>query len=134
MTSGEERELARTLASMRQLLHADIDLMRRHQLFNDVDASDEVVASFLAALPADELVHALRACERTGVLAIWAHSVGRLFRQVVGENAWASDETLTMLAADYDETVSAPAYRALMQRSLDRQFVEPADQPPGHAG
>lgn len=123
MTSGDEFQLAKALSAMRQFLDEDVDTAQRVAVLNEVEASDEVVAAFLAALPRDELVQALTSCERPGVLAVWAHSIGRLFRRVVAENRWVSDETLVALAADYDEAVSAAAYRALVARVGDRNAM-----------
>lgn len=124
MTSWEQPQLAGVLAAMRQFLDDDLEVSQRAAVLNDAEASDDVVAAFLAALPRDELVRALASCERPGVLAVWAYSIGRLFRRVVAENPWVSDETLVQLAADYDEAVSAAAYRALVDRAADRESLE----------
>lgn len=124
MTSGEDFQLARALSAMRQFLDDDVEPAQRVAVLNGVDVSDDVVAAFMAALPKDELVNALTFCERPGVLAVWAHSIGRLFRYLVAENPWASDETLVALGADYDEAVSAAAYRALVARVGDRKSLE----------
>ena len=102
---------------MRQFLEPEIDMTRRVELLNSAEASDEAVAAFMAALADDELVHALVGSERAGVLAIWGHSIGRLFRRIVAQNPFVDDETLTLLAADYDEAVSAAAYAALVLRA-----------------
>lgn len=109
---------------MRQFLDPAIDMTRRVELLNSAEASDEVVAAFMAALPSDNLAHALAGSERTGVLAIWAHSIGRLFRRIVAENPFADDATLSLLAADYDEAVSAAAYAALVGRAVDQPSAE----------
>ena len=124
MTSERDFQLARALSTMRQFLDDEVEPAQRVAVLNAVDASDDVVAAFMAALPKDELVNALTFCERPGVLGVWAHSIGRLFRYLVAENPWASDETLVLLAADYDEAVSAAAYRALVARVDDRSATE----------
>jgi hypothetical protein len=117
MRAGDELQLGRALSALRQLLDDDIELAHQAELLNEAEASDEAVAAFMAALPRDELVLLLTMSERPGVLAVWAHSLGRLFRRVVAENPWTSDQTLVLLAADYDEAVSAAAYAALVARA-----------------
>lgn len=117
VTSGDEMRLANALASIRQFLDEDLDLSRRVALLNAVEASDAAVAAFIAALPGDELLRVLTHCERPGVLDVWAHSIGRVFRKAVAENPWVSDTALVTLAADYDAAVSAAAYAAIVLRA-----------------
>ncbi len=122
MKSGDELQLGRALTALRQFLDDEVDLARQAELLNESESSDEVVAAFMAALPRDELVMMLTRCQRPGVLAVWAHSLGRLFRRVVAENPWTSDQTLVALAADYDEAVSAAAYGALVARADEQSL------------
>lgn len=120
MKPGEELQLGRALSALRQFLDDDVELSHQADLLNEAELPDEAVAAFMAALPSDELVLMLAHCERPDVLAVWAHSIGRLFRRVVAENPWTSDQTLVALAADYDEAVSAAAYAALVARAREQ--------------
>jgi hypothetical protein len=124
MSSEDAFDLARALASLRRFLDDELEPAQRAELINAASASDEVVAGFLAALPGDQLAAMLIRCTRPGVLAVWAHSIGRAFRAAVAGNPWVSDETLVLLASDYDEAVSAAAYAALVARAHEEEPVK----------